>query len=133
MSPLTAMAWASEYSLQVLTGMSNFIKSINQYSILAVISILDLRKMGGARQPRCKFPLSYTGLYNVRWPEEGDALQTGDASVTARISDLVSIQHSFHSHFRQLQHDLIEKTEQCKKDIKLVQTKLNDTEERLKG
>ena len=52
---------------------------------MQLLFILDLRQIGVVLQTGCKFPSSYTRLHNERWPEEGDALQTGSARITERI------------------------------------------------
>ena len=47
--------------------------------------LLELRQIGGALATGCHFPQSNTRLHNENWPEEGGALQTGDAPITERI------------------------------------------------
>ena len=51
--------------------------------------MLDLRKIGGVLQTGCDFPQRYARFENERWPEEGDALQTGGVRITARIRYVV--------------------------------------------
>ena len=59
------------------------------YHILSVIRTVlnDVRskKNGDALQTECDFPYRYTRFEIERCPEEGDALQTEGARITARI------------------------------------------------